>query len=244
MGVPEVQRALRHVAQPRAHEYVAEQIRRVILLRVAEPGGRLPYEQELAAALGVSRSTITHALRLLEREGLVEVRRGRGGGVFSLGVNADGADPEVVDALRAERDDIVAAVELRAVVEPAVAALAAERAAPGQLDALEALNEEMRNAEGDDHRFMRADTQFHLEVAAAAASELLADAVERGRLTLARALEALPDSPAWHERSVHQHERLLAALRHGDAAKSRAAMARHVDDTNRALGLMLRTLGR
>ena len=167
MAVPEVQRALRQVAQPRAHEYVAEQVRRVILLRVVEPGGRLPYEQELAA----------------------------------------------------------------------------ERGGEERLRALEELNEEMRKAEGDDHRFMRADTQFHLEIAAAAGSRLLADAVEQSRLTLSRALEALPDSAAWHERSVNQHERLLAALRRGDAAKARAAMARHVDDTNRALGLMLRTLG-
>jgi GntR family transcriptional regulator, transcriptional repressor for pyruvate dehydrogenase complex len=229
MAVGEVQRVLRHVTQRRAHEYVAEQIRRVILLRVVEPGGRLPYEQELAAALGVSRSTVTHALRQLEQEGLVEVRRGRGGGVFSLGVNADGADPEVVEALRAERDEIVAAAELRAVVEPAVAALAE-------------LNAEMRSAEGDDHRFMRADTEFHLELAEAAASPLLAQAVERGRLVHSRALEALPDSAAWHERSVEQHERLISALREHDAARARSAMERHVGDTNRALALMLRTL--
>jgi DNA-binding FadR family transcriptional regulator len=244
MGVREVHRALQHVTQPRAHEYVAEQIRRVILLRVVAPGGRLPYEQELAAALGVSRSTITHALRALEQEGLVEVRRGRGGGVFSRGVNADGGAAEVVGALRAQRDEIVAAAELRAVVEPAVAALAAERAVPGQLRALEELNVEMRSAEGDDHRFMRADTQFHLAIADASASPMLAAAVERGRLAHSQAFEALPDSPAWHERSVEQHERVLAGLRDHDPERARAAMERHVNDTNRALALMLRTLGR
>jgi GntR family transcriptional repressor for pyruvate dehydrogenase complex len=242
MAVGEVHRALRHVTQPRAHEYVAEQIRRVILLRVVVPGGRLPYEQELATALGVSRSTVTQALRLLEAEGLVEVRRGRGGGVFSLGVNADGGDPDVADALRAESHVIAAAAELRAVVEPAVARLAAERGTPERLHRLQELNAEMRSAEGDDHRFMRADTQFHLELAEAADSPMLFEAVERGRLAHARALEALPDSPAWHERSVAQHERLLAALRDQDGEGARAAMERHVEDTNRALALMLRTL--
>jgi GntR family transcriptional repressor for pyruvate dehydrogenase complex len=242
MAVREVHRVLRHVTQPRAHEYVAEQIRRAILLRVVEPGGRLPYEQELAAALGVSRSTVTHALRLLEGEGLVEVRRGRGGGVFSRGVNADGADPEVADALRSERAEIEAAAELRAVVEPAVAGLAAERADAARLRSLAVLTDEMGQAEGDDHRFMAADTRFHLEVAEAAASPMLFDAVERGRLALSRALEALPDSPAWHQRSVEQHARVLAALRDHDPAHARAAMERHVGDTNRALALMLRAL--
>jgi DNA-binding GntR family transcriptional regulator len=91
---------------------------------------------------------------------------------------------------------------------------------------------------------MRADTRFHLELAEAAASPMLLDAVERGRLAHARALEALPDSPAWHARSVEQHERVLAALREHDAGRARTAMERHVNDTNRALTLMLRTLGR
>jgi DNA-binding FadR family transcriptional regulator len=71
---------------------------------------------------------------------------------------------------------------------------------------------------------------------------MLFDAVERGRLALSRALEALPDSPAWHQRSVEQHARVLAALRDHDPAHARAAMERHVGDTNRALALMLRAL--
>jgi DNA-binding FadR family transcriptional regulator len=244
MGVGEVNRVLHHVTQPRAHDYVAEQIRRAILLRVAEPGGRLPYEQELASALGVSRSTVTQALRVLEREGLVEVRRGRGGGVFSVDVSSDGDDPEVVEALRAERDTIVAAAELRAVVEPAVAGLVAERSTPQQVEALEELNEEMRSSGGDDHRFMRADTRFHLQLAEAAESPMLFDAVERARLAHARALEVLPESPAWHERSVDQHEALLEALRAREPDAARRAMERHVSDTNRALMLMLRALDR
>jgi GntR family transcriptional regulator, transcriptional repressor for pyruvate dehydrogenase complex len=238
----EVHEVLQQVTQPRAHEYVAEQIRRVILLRAVAPGGRLPYEQELATALGVSRSTITHALRLLEHEGLVEVRRGRGGGVFCVGVNADGGDPEVIAALRAERATIEAAAELRAVIEPAIARMAAERAAPEQLEELAELNAEMRRAEGDDHRFMRADTRFHLVLAEAAASPMLADAVERSRLALAQALEALPESAAWHDRSVEQHARVLTALEARDAARAGAAMARHVEDTHRALALMLKAI--
>lgn len=238
----EVHDVLQQVTQPRAHEYVAEQIRRVILLRAVAPGGRLPYEQELATALGVSRSTITHALRLLEHEGLVEVRRGRGGGVFCVGVNADGGDPEVIAALRLERATIEAAAELRAVVEPEIARLAAERAAPEQLAELAELNGEMRSAEGDDHHFMRADTRFHLTLAVAAASPMLADAVERARLALSQALEALPESAAWHDRSVEQHARLLAAMEARDATHAAAAMARHVEDTNRALALMLKAI--
>ena len=235
--------ALTQVAQRRAHEYVAEQIRRVVVLRVVAPGSRLPYEQELARALGVSRATITQALRQLEREGLVEVRRGRGGGVFTQSATTDGADPSVLKELRATAAEIQQAAEMRSIVEPEVAALAAERASEEALERLAGHNAAMHAATDDDYRFMRADTSFHLDVARASANPLLADAVEHSRLAMARALEVLPDSPAWHERTVSQHAVLLAALGERDARAARRAMARHVQDTARALDLMLTTLG-
>jgi DNA-binding FadR family transcriptional regulator len=238
-----IEAALTQVAQRRAHEYVAEQIRRVVVLRVVAPGSRLPYEQELAAALGVSRATITQALRQLEREGLVEVRRGRGGGVFTQRATTDGADPAVLAELRVTAAAVHDAAELRAIVEPAVAALAAERAGEAALASLAEHNVAMDEAAEDDYRFMRADTSFHLALASASGNPLLAEAVERSRLAMARALEVLPDSPAWHERTVTQHQALLDALVARDARAARRAMERHVRDTGRALNLMLTTLG-
>jgi DNA-binding FadR family transcriptional regulator len=238
-----VEAALTQVAQRRAHEYVAEQIRRVVVLRVVAPGSRLPYEQELAASLGVSRATITQALRQLEREGLVEVRRGRGGGVFTQQASTDGADPAVLAELRANAGAIGHAAELRAIVEPAVAALAATRADEAALAALAEHNATMHAAAADDYRFMSADTSFHLELAHASGNPMLADSVDRSRLAMARALEVLPDSPAWHERTVTQHAALLDALQAHDPAAARRAMQRHVRDTERALNLMLTTLG-
>ena len=69
----------------RAHEYVAEQIRRHITLHIVGPGQSLPTERELVEQFEVGRPTIQMALRLLEAEGLVETRRGRKGGTFVLG---------------------------------------------------------------------------------------------------------------------------------------------------------------
>ncbi len=238
-----VEAALTQVAQRRAHEYVAEQIRRVVVLRVVAPGSRLPYEQELAGALGVSRATVTQALRQLEREGLVQVRRGRGGGVFTQSATTDGANPGVLRELRATAAAIRHAAELRAILEPAGAALAAVRRSEATLERLAGHNATMHAAADDDYRFMRADTSFHLELARASGNPLLAEAVERTRLAMARALEVLPDSPAWHERTVTQHAAAVDALRAGDPAGSRRAMERHVRDTGRALNLMLTTLG-
>src|SRR6202171_1423640 len=62
------------IHQLRAHEYVAEQIRRHIALRLINPGESLPAERELAVMFGVGRPTIQHALRLLEAAGVVAGR--------------------------------------------------------------------------------------------------------------------------------------------------------------------------
>ena len=148
----------------------------------------------------------------------------------------------MVRELRDTRPEILAAAEARAIVEQAVAELAAGRLGKAALQRLESLNGEMRASGDDDHRFMGADTAFHMAVAAAAGNPLLEDLMERIRLALARALEVLPDSPAWHERSVAQHAELIAALRVGDGAAARRAAARHLEDTERALRLMLTAL--
>src|SRR5829696_5978567 len=79
------------VEQLRAHEYVAEQIRRQIALGLISSGEALPPERELAKVFGVGRATVQHALRLLEADRLVETRRGRNGGTFLIGP----ADDEV-----------------------------------------------------------------------------------------------------------------------------------------------------
>ena len=146
-------------------------------------------------------------------------------------------------ALRAERADDRAAAELRAVVEPAIAA--AGRRARGAASSWRG----SPSYNAGDARRRRRRPPLHAgghplppQLAVADASPLLADAVERARLALSQALEALPESPAWHDRSVEQHARLLAALA-PRRTRAPAAMARHVEDTARALDLMLTTLG-
>ena len=81
--------------QPKAHEYVAEQIRRHIALRLIAPGESLPSERRLAAMFGVGRPTVQLALKELAADRLVATRRGRRGGTF---VSEPAEDPVVLDA--------------------------------------------------------------------------------------------------------------------------------------------------
>src|SRR5450631_1776438 len=94
------------IHQVRAHEYVAEQVRRHIALRLIKPGEALPAERELAVMFGVGRPTIQHALRLLEAAGLVAARRGRTGGTFITRPDQEslGADDLILRVMRQRKE--------------------------------------------------------------------------------------------------------------------------------------------
>jgi DNA-binding FadR family transcriptional regulator len=222
----------------RAHEEVAEQIRRGITLRLVGASGVLPPERDLARQFGVGRATVQRAIALLQAEGLVERRRGRGGGTFVVGdVDEDGDARRLIDALRRSRSQIEEVLPFRLAVEPAAAALAALTASTRELEAIDAAAEAAAAA-STDTEFMRHDTEFHLAVARGGHNRFFAESVERLRLVLNDALAALPESDAWHSWSNDEHRRVARAVRERDAETARDAMAAHVlhaDDAIRSL---------
>jgi DNA-binding transcriptional regulator YhcF (GntR family) len=123
--------------QPRAQEYVAEQLRREITLGLIQAGEKLPSERDLLQLLGVSRFTVQQALNLLETEGLVAARRDRGGGTFVIGLPRNaGGKRRLIARIRRDRDVIAEAVACRVEVESAAAAQAADLRIEEDLTAL------------------------------------------------------------------------------------------------------------
>ena len=231
------------VEPPRAHEIVAEQIRRQVGLRLIGRGDVLPPERELARTFGVGRATVQQALRELEADGLVESRRGRHGGTFVLGpVAGDPALAPLLEEARAARAPVAEALAFRAVVEPAAAALAAERREAAELERMRVAVAGTAGAGEDDEAFMRHDTAFHLALGEAARNRFLAEAIERERLELNRVFPLLPVSAAWHSRSAAEHASVLAAIEAGDAESARAAMAVHVGHSAESVAALLAAL--
>lgn len=234
--------AFQRIDQPRAHEYVAEQIRRQIALGLLPPGSTLPTERELALLFGVGRATVQQAIRLLDSERLVETRRGRHGGSSVIRKSNDRLAMDYLLArLRREDSRIAAAVELRGVLEPHITGIAVRR---GSEMLEEARMTAARGAEAEsDAEFMGADTELHLCIARATGNELIVDSVERIRLILNDALLALPESTLWHERSVAEHEQILRAWDAGDASAAEAAMADHIAGTAASIRALRARLG-
>ena len=216
------------IQQLRAHEYVVEQIRRHIALRLIAPGESLPSERELTAMFGVGRPTIQHAMRVLEADHLVEARRGRGGGTFVREPAEDsGAMSELVARVLRQGDVLDELLGWRRALEPVVAGEAARARRPADLTALATAIREMESAPSEAD-YMRHDTEFHLAVAAATRNRFMKAAIEEVRLGLNDALSLLPESDAWHRSLAREHEAIAAAIDSRDADAAAAAMDLHV----------------
>jgi GntR family transcriptional regulator, transcriptional repressor for pyruvate dehydrogenase complex len=232
----------RPLEQARAHEYVAEQIRRQIALHLIVVGDALPPERELARMFGVARKTVQEAVRLLVADGLIESRRGRGGGNFVLG-STDGADltDHLLDRIRPQRDLVEQALTYRLELEPGAAALCASLRRGDDLARIMAAADRADRA-GTDTQFIEHDTEFHLAIARATGNRFFTDGVEHVRVLLNDVLAALPESQLWRERTRVEHAAILAAIAGGDSENARRAMRQHVAHTNQSARALLAAL--
>ncbi|MBB4660552.1 FadR/GntR family transcriptional regulator [Conexibacter arvalis] len=230
------------IEQLRAHEYVAEQIRRQIGLHLIPVGGALPSERDLSTMFGVGRATIQAAIRLLEADRMVETRRGRHGGTFVIPHDEDAiAKDYLLVRLRRDRERIEQALEYRGNVDRFAAALAAKHRTAEELERIRQAHERTAAAETD-AEFMAHDTEFHLALARAAHNEFVYEAVEQMRLVLNDAIAALPESSPWRRRTVKEHGAVLKAIEARRVDAAARAMARHANGTARSVAALLSAL--
>jgi len=212
---------------------VVERIRRAMHLGIYVPGDRLPPERELAPVLGVSRTTLREALRLLEGEGLVETRRGAAGGAFVRAAARPKLSESGLLAQIRAFDDLL---DFRLANECAAARLAARRRTDRDLQLMgEALEGIRRNTAID--LFRRADSHFHLAIAAAARNAMLQAAIEDGRAAMFAPL-ALLDFEVMQTNALEGHRTIVQAIAAADPGAAERAMAAHIEDTRRELRLV------
>ncbi len=225
--VESVQADFEAIRRHKVYEAVAEQIERLIL-RKLKPGDKLPSERELAETLHVSRSSIRDAIRSLELIGLVEPRQGAG--TIVREPSSDLLMSSVTDVLRHKQELVVELLEFRKILEPSLAARAAEHVSREELAAMEDIlrRQEIKLAAGEDA--IAEDAEFHYSIAKAAGNsvvlkvlDLLMDLL---RDTRQRALQ-VPGRP---QRSVSGHRKIFAAIKRHNAEAANAAMCRHIED--------------
>lgn len=211
-------------------EVTVERLARAVRLGVIPVGSPLPPERDLAERLCISRVTLREAIKALREAGLLNSRRGRGGGTF---VVADAPahrrrGPRQIG--RSMGADLADALTFRRLVEPGGAELAAGR----RLSQAErtTLRECLAEATAADESVRRsADSRLHLAIATLSGSRSVAVAVADVQLRLDELLRAIPVIPANIAHSNRQHARVVGAVLAGDQVTARTVMQDHVDGT-------------
>jgi DNA-binding FadR family transcriptional regulator len=228
------------IRSPNPLEETMERISGVIKARLLNPGDRLPPERELAARLGVSRSTLRVALQNLVDAGWLEVRRGRHGGSFVARWPDLPSLRHVPEILTRHSSDLPALLDYRRAIESATAGFAAERALPTEIMELEALALAARRHEADHAKYRAADTRFHIGVARAAHSPLLMHAL----MQISDVMSEVIDVIIYHSADVlknaaEYHQRIVEAIRDHDAEAARRLMLEHVIATEHVIYSMI-----
>ena len=220
---------------PTTFEETVERLGTAIRVGLLAPGSRLPAERELARELGISRSTLRHALTTLVQSGHLVAMRGRSGGTFVAEKPPLAGEATGTDVLG---EAALAILDNRVAVEAGAVLLACERAEPDDLERLEELVERMAAAD-DFEDYRRADIRFHIGVAEAARSPHLVTEMTdvQGRMSELIAMIAHPEQVLTHSNS--QHRRLVRLLRKQEAASAVALMREHIEGTEHILAGLL-----
>jgi DNA-binding GntR family transcriptional regulator len=207
---------------------VVDQVYTAIRERISDgslPRGGRVHQEDLAEALGVSRTPVREALRRLAAEGLVEMRTNRGARVADV-----------------DQGGMRGAYEARLVVEPGAARLAAQRNLALPRARMRAAVEAQRGSLRSVQRSFDANREFHLALVAASGNDFLLVLAER--LWVARIGATIYERQMrTQERmllDVREHEQILAAIEAGDARRAEALTRRHLAE---AMKLSLDIIG-
>ena len=199
-------------------------IRELIVSLELAPGAVID-EPELMERLGIGRTPVREGLRRLAHERLVEVYPRRG--MFVTGVDVR---------------ELARLSEVRAVLEPEAARLAAERATDLGRAAIAELLDELGAGGRDDRELMELDERIHGDVYRAAHNDLLEATLGQYYVLALRIWSMALDRQEELEEAVDAHRTLLEAIRDGDGERAAETMRAHVQNFEQAMRRMLLTV--
>jgi GntR family transcriptional repressor for pyruvate dehydrogenase complex len=216
-------------------EEAIDRIRGLVASGEWGPGTRLPREVDLAAQLGLSRSSLREAVRALSLVRVLEVRQGDGTYVSSL------APDLLLESTRMATDllpgrAVLELFEVRRLLEPAAAALAAQRLDAAGREALKRELDRMYAAGADVEELVDADAAFHRVLGAAPGNAVLRSLLESisSRTVRARLWHGIADREAL-DLARAEHTRIYEAIVAGDPELARSAVLLHIETNERWL---------
>lgn len=211
----------------RLYEQIVQQIEESIVKGALKPGDQLPAERELAQRFGVSRTAVREAVKALREKGLVEAYSGRGTFI------TDGTTQAVRQSLdlmfKLGPDGSIHLAEVRTILEPEIAALAAVRIQDSELATMREAVAVMDKAGQDPDAYIEADLDFHLALAEGAANPLILSLLDSIVGLLREQRLRIFKVPGGPERGQVHHKQILDAVERRDTQGARTAMRAHLE---------------
>lgn len=207
---------------PKASALLADELRARILGTGLAPGAPLPSEPQIIEQSGLGRASVREALRILEAQGLVVIRRGSNGGIFVAQPDPSTLGRTLAPMLTLANAPLKELTAYRKMVEPAAAALAAERGAEEGKQRL------VRLAEHDPGPGFGNEVAFHELVTELADNLLLRVLVKAPHDLLREHLKSERIDRADIDEANSAHRAIARAVASGDGAKASRAMLRHL----------------
>jgi GntR family transcriptional repressor for pyruvate dehydrogenase complex len=217
-------------------DLVSQQIQNLIRERHLMPNDRLPAERDLAEQFGVSRTVVREAVRGLTAKGLLQVTPGRGGTIVRLPTAETMTEMMTLFLRGDERQlDYEHLVEVRRVLEVAIAGYAAERHDAKDLEEMQMILQETLKIGSDRDKFVKWDLAFHKALAKATHNRLfplLLESVNELMIEVRQMAFRTMGAPA---RSYRYHSAIYEQVKKGNAAGAREAMRDHLVEAEQTL---------
>jgi GntR family transcriptional repressor for pyruvate dehydrogenase complex len=224
---------LHAIRKTRIHEEVFSQIHELIKAGRFKGRDQLPSERELAETFKVSRTSVREALRALETQGLIVSRTGMGNFVADLPVES--LVGPLARLLIDEKKALADVFEMRKLIEPHIAALAAERATRSDIAQLKRIVAKQTEAVKRGETGVEADAELHFSIGRATRNQALQKLVSGLMEMLSRSREESLQTDKRRQSSIDAHRRIIAAIEKHDKARARSEMLRHIEQVEESV---------
>lgn len=221
------------VKKTRVYEEIVAKIKDMIEKGRFKSGDQLPVERELAEVFRVSRSSVREALRSLESQGFLESRQGNGTYIANLPVESL-VNP-LATVIFSEKDGQRELFEMRRLIEPQLAYLAAERATPDDIQTLEKILDLQEREIAKGEAATDVDKNFHYILAKATKNKFLIRITDNIMDLLVESRDKYLQVEGRPEKSVYRHRQVLEAIKAGDREGAMRLMRDHLMDIESSL---------
>ena len=213
---------------------IIELIKNQILDGTLAPGVQLPSERQFSEMMGVNRHTVREALKVLEYMGVVQSKTGVGTIINNIGQEI--LVDRIVHAEKfSPRTFLFELMELRHILEPSIAALAAERATKQELAAMRQTIEDFGNEFKENKIGTEADERLHIALATATHNSTLARLTEPIVLMLSEFREKSLKIKNRRQETFKEHQRIYLAIKNRNPQEARIAMSDHLSKVEQVL---------